>query len=151
MAGSELNAIAEGRDTESKEYFRQAVVECSKIKSKHEKKLAEDYISLLILPGFLDIHRQKIGIAELELGHILAMEQIINASNETRYRTYTYLAAAIISKKGASYDEYAEYMNSAIAIAKLPNSGCSKDLPDLYMRLALIDPAPATMKKSNVA
>ena len=146
-----MNALAQSLNTEGREYFQKALFACTKIKNKHERKLAEQYIDLLTIPSFLDIHQQKIGIAELELRHILAMEQIINADKNILYKTYPLLAAAIISKQGANYSEYAKCINNAIAIAKLSNSGLAKDIPDLYMRLGMTDSGPGSMEKANVA
>ncbi len=146
-----MNALVSGADAEYKEYFRRALAACSALKNKRERKQSEQYIDILTLPSFSDVQRQKAGIAERELRHILEMEQMIGAENKTLYKTYPLLAAAIISKKGANFDEYEKYMNNAITIAKLPNSEFKKDIPDLYMRLGLTDGSPNRMAKSNIA
>jgi tetratricopeptide (TPR) repeat protein len=127
-------------NAESREYFKKALSACLKIKDKGAKKLAEQYIDLLIVPSFSDLHTERAVIAEVELKHILAMEQIISIDKISLFKPYSLLAAAIIGKPDFKYDEYAKCINSAIAIAKLPNSGLTKDIPDLYMRLGMIDP-----------
>ncbi len=102
--------------------------------------MTEQYIDFLILPSFLDTQKKKAGIAELELRHILAMEKIIGIDKISLFKLYSFLAAAIVDRSGFKYDEYAKCLENAIAIAKLPNSPFMKDLPDLYMRLGMIDP-----------
>ncbi len=146
-----MNSLGQGRAQEGDEYFKHALLECSKIKSSQQKRNAQRYLALLIDPISGDVYQGRSAVAQSELRHLLTIEQMLAIDRSALYAPYTLLAAAMLADAHCKAREYEMCLNNAIAIASLPNSRFVNDIPDLYMRMGLLDAGPLRNEKSTAA
>lgn len=131
-----MNSLCQGKSTESKQYFAHSIKECRTIKTEQEKLFARPFIELLVESTKADLNKEHGRIAELELLRLLEIERKISTDQRWQYSACSLMAETL---RGQNDDKHmgAYYLNRAIVIARLPNSYVEKDLPDLYMRLAM--------------
>ena len=128
-----MNALAQGKLTEDKKYFDSAKQECHKI-VKEKKKKIEPYLGSLVEVCLSDQTGKKNDLAIAEMKKLLTIHELIKTDPSTQYVVYTHLAAL---GGGGDWRGHTRLLQHAIDIVSRPDNPCHKDLPSLYMRMAM--------------
>jgi tetratricopeptide (TPR) repeat protein len=131
-----MNCLAQGKKSQANQFYANALQQCQKISDTRRKDLARIYLELLLEPIRLDRDKKRLAMAEAEFKQLMQVQKTLRLDPRYEYGACTLLADVLLSE--GKFREAEEYLTRAIDIAKLPNSCVGKDLPDLYLRLAMV-------------
>jgi hypothetical protein len=141
--------LAEGNEPESNGYFARAIKACSKFRGNKQKEgIAAGCLSSVTDSVKFDKNPQIPDLAIKELKQLLNVQEAISADPRGQYTLNRLLSESLNAEH--KFEESDKYMLRAIEIAKLPVSCVDKDVPGLYMKLALLQSSrPGQMDKAN--
>jgi tetratricopeptide (TPR) repeat protein len=134
-----LNAMDNNEPSVGQKLFSQSIASCKDLKETKDRLNAK-VLTQQLISNFKTVSkkdkRKSLESAVSEFQQILLLEQTLDPIDiKQQY--------AMLNKLGDTYgdlgnlQESEKYLERAAQIAKLPNSYCSKDLPDINLRIAL--------------
>lgn len=136
---------AQGNVTQGQNYFNKAINECPKLRG-NKTKVGLAAASLNALVDAVKTDKNPI----LELKGLLAVQQALSPDPRAQYTLCRLLAETCNTEH--QYEDADKYLLRAIELAKLPVSLVDKDIPGLYLKLALFQSSrPGQMDKANIA
>jgi tetratricopeptide (TPR) repeat protein len=142
-------SLVQGNEQESNGYFAKAIKACSKVKGNKQKEtIVTSCLSPLVDSVKFDKNSQVPDLTSKELKQLLNVQQAVSADPRGQYTLNRHLSESLNEEH--KFEESDKYMLRAIEIAKLPVSCVDKDVPGLYMKLALLQSSRlGQMDKAN--
>jgi tetratricopeptide (TPR) repeat protein len=131
-------ALVQNNEPESTGYFAKAIKACSKFKGNKQK----EFVVTGLLSGLVDLEVK-------ELKQLLSVQEQMNAVPDGQYAILRALADALSRENKP--DEACKCLTQAIAIGARPKSMIAKDIPDLWMHIALIRNSQSRSADANEA
>jgi tetratricopeptide (TPR) repeat protein len=131
------NNIAQEKNSwTAKLYHDRALSDYAKLKTQKDKESAQQFVGLLVDLIQAEKCKNSFHQPEAQLRELLSLQLAISSDPRCEYGTYNVMST--ILEKSGNYQESEKCLLRTIEIAKLPHSCEEKDVPDLYLRLALL-------------
>jgi len=132
-----INSIVQEKNNQTaKLYHDRALSEYAKLKAQKDKESAQQFVGSLVELVQAEKCKNSFNQPEARLREILSLQLAISSDPRCEFGTYNVMST-ILGKSG-KYEESEKCLLRTIEIAKLPHSCGKKDVPDLYLRLALL-------------
>jgi len=129
--------LVQGNEQESNGYFAKAIKACSKFKGNKQKEfVVTGLLSGLVDSVKFDKNPQIPDLEVKELKQISSVQEQMNLVPDGQYAIQRALADALSRENKP--DEACKCLTQSIAIATRPKCIIAKDIPDLWMHIALI-------------